>query len=270
MKIIDCFIFYNEIDLLNYRLNTLDEVVDYFIIVESTHTHRGFKKEMFFEKNKELFEKFENKIINIIVDDFPYKYPNVNIKLNQQWENERYQRNCINKGLEKINLDCSDIIIITDVDEIPDREMLKKIKNNEIDIQINELEMDLYYCNLNHKKNSKWPSARIIKYKMYKTLSLNCNDIRFYNCPKIVNAGWHLSYFGDSSFIQNKIKNMAHQEFNNENFTNIDKINKRIENFCDIFDRDNEIHNKVIKISVKDNNRLPYEYEKYLNKYYNL
>jgi hypothetical protein len=148
--------------------------------------------------------------------------------------------------------------------------LMSNCKNNEIDIQINELEMDLYYCNLNHKKNSKWPSARIIKYKMYKTLSLNCNDIRFYNCPKIVNAGWHLSYFGDSSFIQNKIKNMAHQEFNNENFTNIDKINKRIENFCDIFDRDNEIHNKVIKISVKDNNRLPYEYERYLNKYYNL
>jgi beta-1,4-mannosyl-glycoprotein beta-1,4-N-acetylglucosaminyltransferase len=267
MKIIDCFTFYNEIDLLFYRLNILYEIVDYFIIVESTHTFTGIEKELFFSKNKELFKKFENKIINIIVNDFSYKYPNINIKLNQQWENEIYQRNCIKLGLEKISLNDLDILIITDVDEIPDRDILEKIKNNEINIEINELEMDFYYCNLNNKKNSKWPSSRIIKYKIYKTLSLSCNDIRSYKCSKIENAGWHLSYFGDSKFIKNKIENFSHQELNNDNFTNIDKINKRLENFSDIFDRDHEIHNKVIKISVKDNNRLPYDYEKYLQKF---
>jgi hypothetical protein len=52
MKIIDCFTFYNELDLLNYRLNILNNVVDYFIIVESTHTHVGKEKNLIYEENK--------------------------------------------------------------------------------------------------------------------------------------------------------------------------------------------------------------------------
>ena len=92
IKIIDCFIFYNELDLLEYRLNILNDVVDYFVIVESTHTFVGKEKVLFFNENKHLFEKFNEKIIHIIVDDFPYKYPNINIHNNEQWKNEKFQR----------------------------------------------------------------------------------------------------------------------------------------------------------------------------------
>lgn len=267
MKIIDCFTFYNEIDLLNYRLHILYDVVDFFIIVESTHTYSGKEKEMFFEKNRELFKKFENKIINIIVDDFPYKYPNIDISKHQQWENEYYQRNQIVRGFQYIDLNDNDLITITDLDEIPDKFLLQKIKNNEITVDVNSLEMDFYYCNLNHKKNSKWYYAKMISYEMYKKLSLSCHDIRFFNYSKIIkNAGWHLSYFGDSGFIKNKIENFGHQEFNKDDYTNIEKINKRLENFCDIFDRE-DYENKVIKISVKYNSRLPHDYNKYLQRF---
>lgn len=266
MKIIDCFTFYNEIDLLNYRLHMLYDIVDFFIIVESTHTHSGKEKELFFSKNKELFKKFEDKIINIVVDDFPYKYPNIDVSKNQQWINEIYQRNQIVRGFQYIDLNDNDLITITDLDEIPDKFLLQKIKNDEIGIDINILEMDFYYCNLNHKKNSKWLHPKIISYEMYKNLALSCNDIRFYHCKIIKNAGWHLSYFGDGNFIKNKIENFAHQEFNNDEYTDIDKINKRLENFCDIFDREDS-ENKVIKISVKYNSRLPYDYNKYLQKF---
>jgi beta-1,4-mannosyl-glycoprotein beta-1,4-N-acetylglucosaminyltransferase len=93
MKIIDCFTFYNELDLLTYRINLLYNIVDYFIIVESTHTHVGKEKILYFNENKHLFDKFTDKIIHIIVDDFPYKYPNVNIDNNDAWCNEEYQRN---------------------------------------------------------------------------------------------------------------------------------------------------------------------------------
>ena len=58
MKIIDCFTFYNEIELLNYRLNILNEFVDFFVLVESTHTHVGKPKDLYFEKNKEKFHDF--------------------------------------------------------------------------------------------------------------------------------------------------------------------------------------------------------------------
>jgi beta-1,4-mannosyl-glycoprotein beta-1,4-N-acetylglucosaminyltransferase len=264
MKIIDCFTFYNEMDLLNYRLNILYDVVDYFVIVESTHTHVGKEKPLFYKDNKHLFEKFNDKIVHIIVDDFPYKYPAINIANGEQWENERFQRNQIKKGIEKINnIDNNDILIITDLDEIPDPNTLIKIKNKEIKVDIQVLQMDLYHYNLNTIASGKWPSARILTYEKYIKLSISCNDIRFYNCPIIKNAGWHLSYFGDSNFIKNKIENFGHQEFNNAVYNNIESLTDKINNFKNIF-ADNGTLRKIL---IEDNVNLPYKYDIYLQKY---
>ena len=63
MKIYDCFIFFNELDLLEIRLKTLEKVVDYFLLVEATKTHRGQDKPLYFNENKERFKKWEKKII---------------------------------------------------------------------------------------------------------------------------------------------------------------------------------------------------------------
>ena len=179
MKIIDCFIFYNELDLLTYRFNLLNNIVDYFIIVESTHTFTGKEKKLFFNENKHLFEKFTNKIIHIIVDDFPYKYNNVNIDSNDVWNNEFFQRNAISRGINYIeNLVEYDVIIISDLDEIPDPHTLDKIKKGSITVDINILEMDFYYYNLNTKYQSKWSLCKIISYKKYNELDISCNHIR--------------------------------------------------------------------------------------------
>jgi beta-1,4-mannosyl-glycoprotein beta-1,4-N-acetylglucosaminyltransferase len=267
MKIIDCFIFYNELDLLTYRLNLLNNIVDYFIIVESTHTFIGKEKKLFFNENKYLFEKFTNKIIHIIVDDFPYKYHNVNIGINDIWNNEFFQRNAISRGINYIeNLAESDVIIISDLDEIPDQYTLDKIKKGSIIVDINILEMDFYYYNLNTRfKSSKWPFCKIISYKKYNELNKSCNDIRNMHCSNILNGGWHLSYFGDKHFIQNKIQNFSHQEYNQYRYTDLEEIEKKIQNSKDVFDRNNDIE----KIKIEDNTYLPIDYSKYLNKYYN-
>ena len=265
-KLIDCFIFYNEIDLLTYRLNILNSIVDYFIIVESTHTFSGKEKTLFFNENKNLFKIFQDKIIHIIIDDMPYKYPDININNNEQWKNEHYQRNCILKGLKKINLDNDDIIIISDIDEIPDPNTLYKIKNDEIKVEINKLEMDFYYYNLNTKFETKWYLSKILSYKKYKDLNISFENIRQYICPIIQNGGWHLSYFGDSLFIKNKIETFSHQELNNSNFTDIQKIEERVKNFKDLYDRYYE-NFSIKKIAINENNYLPFEYEKYLNQF---
>jgi beta-1,4-mannosyl-glycoprotein beta-1,4-N-acetylglucosaminyltransferase len=263
IKIIDCFIFYNELDLLTYRLNLLNDIVDYFIIVESTHTFIGKEKNLFFDENIHLFEKFNDKIIHIVVCDFPYKYPNVNIDNNDVWNNEFFQRNAISKGINCINdLSDSDVIIISDLDEIPDPHTLDKIKKGDIIIDINILQMDFYYYNLNTRFQSKWILCKIISYKKYKELNISCNDIRMINCSEILNGGWHLSYFGDKYFIQNKIQNFSHQECNISNYTELSKIEERINNFRDLYDRNNDIE----KIKIEDNNYLPIDYDKYLNK----
>jgi beta-1,4-mannosyl-glycoprotein beta-1,4-N-acetylglucosaminyltransferase len=264
MKIIDCFIFYNELDLLNYRLNILNSVVDYFIIVESTHTFIGKEKYMYFNDIKHLFDDFKEKIIHIIVDDFPYKYPDINIHNRDQWKNETFQRNAISRGFKFIeNLSDDDIITITDLDEIPDPKILLNIKNNLISITINTLELDFYYYNLNTKFISKWDKTKILSYKKYNELQKTPDDIRSMNFDVINNGGWHLSYFGDSKFIQNKLQNFSHQEFNNSNFTDLSIIEDKINNCKDLFN-----NNPPINITIDNNTYLPPEYNIYLTKYY--
>jgi len=283
MKIIDCFLFYNELDLLNYRLNILNGLVDYFVIVESTHTFTGHKKNLIYDENKHLFDFFESKIIHIVVDDFPHKYPNINYINKEQWNNEAHQRNAFVKGFgsdsegerlesvmlvkdsNRIKLNDEDIITITDVDEIPDPETLEKIKNGNQNVDLNILQMDMYYYNLNSLLINSWPFVKIVSYKTFKSASKTCDELRWLpNCPIIPRGGWHLSYFGDGNFIKNKINNFSHQEFNTDEFTNIENIENRIKNGSDLFDRN---ENKILKVAIKDNLYLPYKYKKYLQKY---
>jgi beta-1,4-mannosyl-glycoprotein beta-1,4-N-acetylglucosaminyltransferase len=262
-KIIDCFLFYNELQMLNYRLNILKDLVDYFLIVESTHTFVGKEKKLYFNNNQDKFNFCKDKIIHIIVDDMPYKYPNTNYINNEQWQNEYHQRNCIKRGLEQIKLVDDDLIIITDLDEIPNPNILNFLKFNNHKFDILTLEMDLYYYNLNTMFKNKWLAARILTYKKYKDLNISCEQIRHYTSPKLENGGWHLSYFGDSNFISNKIQNFAHQELNNTNFTNIENIQKRINNFSDLYDRNYDL----IRIKTSENTNLPYQYDIYLKNF---
>jgi len=265
MKIVDCVIFYNEIDLLTYRLNLLNNIVDYFVIVEATHTHVGKEKPLFFNENKHLFENFSNKIIHIIVEDFPYKYPNVNVHNGDVWKNENFQRNAISRGINCIkDLSESDLIILADLDEIPDPRTLDEIKKGNIKVDINILEMDMYYFNLNTRFKDKWSACKILSYEYYNKLKISFQDIRGFECPKILNGGWHLSYFGDNFFIKNKIENFGHQEFNNSYYTDLEKIENKIKNSSDLYDRNIAID----KIKIEDNTYLPVDYNKYLNKYY--
>ena len=123
--------------------------MDFFVLVESTLTFVGNEKPLFYQENKHLFEKFNDKIIHVVVDDFPYKNPNIESR--EQWENEIFQRNCISRGLNKLSLQNNDVITITDLDEIPNPKILQQIKNNEILVDQNILELDFYTFNLEFK-----------------------------------------------------------------------------------------------------------------------
>ena len=69
--IYDCFMFFNELDVLEIRLNELYHAVDKFILVEATKTHAGKDKTLFFNENKQKFSKFLDKIQHIIIDEYP-------------------------------------------------------------------------------------------------------------------------------------------------------------------------------------------------------
>jgi len=265
MKIVDCFTFYNEFDLLNYRLNILNPVVDYFILVEATHTFSGKVKSLMFDRIKRTFGAFEDKLIHIVVDDMPYIVPTIDISNGEQWANEKHQRNCIQRGLKKVNLESADIIILSDVDEIPDPETLAKIKRNEITIEFQCLELDLYYYNLNTRFSTKWYHTKILSYGKFLSLGISCDDIRLYHfhsfIPSIQRGGWHLSYFGSPEFIKNKIESFSHQENNTDNIKN--NIENSIYNFKCFYSSDLSIE----KIPIKDNSYLPSDYEKYLSRF---
>lgn len=259
MKVIDAFIFYNEIEMLKYRLEYLNDSVDMFVFVEATLTFSGKPNELYYEKNKHLFEKYNHKILHLIVDmkDF------IDEKI-IAWDREKYQRNYIKNGLDQLNLNDDDIIILSDVDEIPNVKAIESIKS----INYNNcncvfmLEEDFYYYNLNNiVANSKWYLSKIGFYKYFKNIELDKfrGDKANVNYGVINNGGWHFSYFGNPEFIKNKIMNFSHQEFAKETFTNKEHINNCINNSKDLFNRDNNI---LRYIPFEENKNLPNDYQK--------
>lgn len=257
MKIIDCFTFYNELDMLEFRLNELDDVVDYFVLVECTKTFTNKDKELYFETNKSRFSKFLHKIIHIVAkDNIP--------QTSNAWDIEHYQRRCIDRGIKQLELSNDDLVIISDLDEIPDSNTLQNLKNNK-DINhmngIYNLEMDLYYYNLRCKYITKWEFPKILNYGSYN------DDPQYIRCNSnlkgnIENGGWHLSYFGNVEFIKNKIMNFSHQDVNNSNVLNDARIIRQIQNNCDLFGR-NDYTPQYIDIA--SNTYLPKKYKEFLH-----
>jgi beta-1,4-mannosyl-glycoprotein beta-1,4-N-acetylglucosaminyltransferase len=276
MKIIDSFIFYNEIDLLYYRLSILYEYVDKFILVESTNTFTGDEKPLFYLENLEKFNKFNDKIIHIIVTDFPYKKPNINYDLQQQWENEYYQRNCIKRGIDKLinenYLNDEDIILTSDIDEIPNPNILINSKNNTLHFdysRLNRLALDMYYYNLYYRigEGSNWHGIKLLTYNTYKNINLTFQQMRIWehsNYVAIINhGGWHLSYFGDIDYIINKIASYSHQEYNNENYLDKNLLHEKIKNGVNLLN-----NNSLVYIPIEENTNLPYKYDVYLTQFY--
>jgi beta-1,4-mannosyl-glycoprotein beta-1,4-N-acetylglucosaminyltransferase len=116
-QVYDCFKFFNEIELLKMRLEELDSVVDHFVIVESIETQRGDPKPLYFQENRECFSKYLDKIIHIVVNE---RHPEMDL-----WEREHFQRNCITRGLQHCHE--SDLIIISDLDEIPRPHLIRSL-----------------------------------------------------------------------------------------------------------------------------------------------
>lgn len=262
-KVIDVFILYDELNMLNYRLETLEHCVDYFVLVESTHTFNGLPKILHYNNNKSRFSKFLHKIVHIIVDDFPHKIDN-SLNANgfsdgRQWENELFQRErSIPRGLKRIpNLHPDDYVICSDIDEIVNPSIIQDIQDCKIIIgDRHSLEMDMYYYNLTNYV-AKWnaPCLQRVKCVLETSVKKPLDTSGRWSYTSILpNAGWHLSYFGDSSVIQNKLKHFGHQEYNKDEYTNETHINAAIKSGTDLFNRDNVT---ITKIEIKDNPNLP-------------
>lgn len=229
-NVYDCFIFSNELDLLELRLNTLNDVVDRFVIVEGTKFHNGEPKPLFLEESLARFEPFLNKITHIVVDDWPE--PNGSIYDNA-WMMERWQRDAIMRGLAECQDD--DIIILGDADEIPNPDAVKNYKASQ---GLCRLKQRMFYYFLNNENKEGWDWLKIAPYALVKQLT-PCG-VRYPpagDTPLIENGGWHWSFLGTPEQIAHKIKTYSHQEYNNPEFTDVAKIAQRVAAGEDVFGR---------------------------------
>ncbi len=219
-KIYDCFLFYNEIEILNIRLHEMYDHVDKFVLVESEETFRGKPKPLYYQENKHLFEKFADKIIHVVVEghfesDNKSDYWKV-------WDREYFQRNQIMRGLT----DCGDddLIIISDVDEILRSSAIQEIYDmiHSIPAHLNykwivcEQTYYKYFFNRYYPKEMPWIGTTAVFYKDLKNYAppQYFRRIRRGNRPFVVkNAGWHFSYMGGYNNVVNKLAAFSHQEW---------------------------------------------------------
>lgn len=248
--------FFDEELLLSLRLKTLNKYIDKFIIVESKYTHSGDKKKLIFDINK--YSEFKNKINYIVTEDAPNGIENINSDDDENQKNikhimnalrrENYQRNKIKDGLNEAGPD--DWIIISDLDEIPNLDM---IDFNKINKKIIFFKQRVFYYKLNlelkkihwigsravQKKNLISPQwLRNIKDRIYSKwrLDIILSKKKYNNIFYIDNGGWHFSYVKKPEDIEKKLKSyLHHREYDLEPL-GIKKIKNFVDNKSVIYD----------------------------------
>ncbi len=247
----DCFQFFNELDILKIRLHVMSPVVDKFVISEATETFSGMKKPLYYEENKEMFAEFADKIIHVVVDDTPE---------GDTHDRDTFQKNAVTRGLK----DCTDedIIIFSDLDEIPNPEKIQEILGNFKEDKIYHFAQRLFYCYLNMEEVSgnllsyagefdgverkKWIGSKMCSYKLLREQGLLLGELRFPERKEIgirvEDGGWHFGYMGGhgekdiQKRVKDKVVSAAHQEYNSRRV--LSQVTDQIKTGKDIFGRD--------------------------------
>jgi beta-1,4-mannosyl-glycoprotein beta-1,4-N-acetylglucosaminyltransferase len=232
-QVYDCFPFFKELDILEIRLRELWDLVDKFVLVESNKTHSGRDKPLFFSDHRDRFAPFLEKIIHIVAD--PPESASI-------WQREGFQRDAIKRGLDDAKPD--DLVIVSDLDEIPKPEALRKIIATSGSRTIHCLQCDQYRMRLNLRmlpdsdvhhlgpvivsrrhfraasaQRAFWPRTGYRKLPAGLTKAWDALRVRkklgFYGIPNVVRGGaWHFSFIGDDDAIRYKLASYAHQETN--------------------------------------------------------
>ena len=233
-KVYDVFTFFNELDLLEMRLNILDPYVDHFVIVEATETFSGKPKPLVYEKNKERFRRWHHKIIHHVTRDVPKGREELEQRLRDSkglsdidrkvidevlshsttgphgvdWTKEFYQKESLKKPLAGLADD--DICVVSDVDEIWD-------PSARIDYSkdcIFKLRQKMYAYYLNNRSSEPWVQPIVTKYKNISDACLNeLRSEKKTRCVYVRNGGWHFTNMGGADQIRRKIESYGHREF---------------------------------------------------------
>lgn len=200
-RVFDCFMFSDELLLLEFRLRLLDPVVDRFVIVEADRTFQGSPKPLHFLDNRTSFEGWEHKITHVVVRDLP--------ATDARWERERHQRRAILRGLAEAGKD--DIVIVSDVDEMPDPDAVRRLHTLQLHPHV-ALDMQfLNYC-VDLEGRTRWRRAKVC---LMRDL-VDPEALRNARPPEPVmeHAGWHLSWLLPEQVAIPKLESYSHTEHN--------------------------------------------------------
>ena len=281
MKIYDCFMYFDEEVVVDVRLNTLNEFVDYFVIVESRFTHKGESRKLRFNHKK--FEKFKDKIIYIVDEEIYDQTKKIEINDNEGEKSrkaifnaayrENGQRNLISKGLEEANKE--DFIMISDVDEIP---KLSGLNFDNLNEKIILFKQDMFYYKFNLKlPNLIWTGTKACRKKnlVNPQWLRNIKDRKYpffridtffsntkYTSIKIINdGGWHFSNIKTPKEIEFKLRSYLHHREFDLNPLSVEQINEIIKNKQAIYDlKVDKTVNKIGNGSILEKfefNKLP-------------
>ena len=242
MKIYDCFSYWDEDLLLDVRLNIMDKFVDYFVIVEGNKTWQNNSKKLRFDLNK--FKKFKDKIIYVPVEDMPSG--------DNPYERENFQRNCISRGIK--DAEEIDLIIISDLDEIPNPLKISRFKKN-MKYAVFKQNHFYYKFNLQSENNPFWYGSRICNFKDLKSpqwlRNLKFKKRPFWRLDKfrlnniIDDGGWHFCNLKTPENLLYKYKNLCEtndpinfKEKIDDKYLNMNSIREKINNQRDIIGRD--------------------------------
>lgn len=239
-KIYDTFTYNGELNLLNLRLSLLDKYVDYFVIVESDSTFMGMPKPLYFDINQHL--EYYNKIIYVPVTDMPFQDVG---KSGLAWMNEFFQRNSISAGLQ--NARSKDIIIVSDVDEIPNIQSKKSFIDTVVEDKILTtpcwhfaFSFDNGLCFSRDSRGectalSIWANSKATSFGYLKEQEYSLNDIRAEQGGTRYwkHIGWHFSYVLNKEKIVDKILSYSHTDVAQHlEDANLLTPNKIIEEVC--------------------------------------
>lgn len=234
IRCFDCFTFFNELELLEIRLNTLNSVVDKFVLVEATKTFSGKDKPLYFDEAKgdPRFKPFLGKIEHVIVDDMPSG--------EDRWAREYHQRNAIVRGLKTAGP--SDIVLISDLDEIPRPEIVGSR-------EVGAFRMDMfyyYYDVLNTVEN--WYGTVAVQAGTLTAISpQEYRNTRHRGHRIFQDGGWHFSWIGDLKRLEQKLHAFSHSEYDNEEV--LAKLPERREKLVDFAGRSDK---RFVAVPLKD------------------
>ncbi len=293
MKIFDCFMYFDEEQVLDLRLNVLYQNVDYFVIVESIYNHKGEKRNLLF--NSQKFEKFNDKIIYLVYDKIPQLVEPIKETDNEKEKDGKYimnalyrenaQRDFILEGLKSAKKD--DLILISDVDEIP---KLSSVNLNQIKNEIILFKQDMFYYKYNLSlPNFKWTGTKAVKkknlispqwlrnvkdrkYPFYR-IDTFFSDKKYIDIKIINDGGWHFSNIKSPEMIEHKLRSyLHHREFDQVSLS-IEEINELVKKKQAIYDlrvdkRVNKVGNGVI-LENFEMKKLPNHINDNIDKYKN-